>query len=89
MVAAASKTVLLSAGTTLRVIDRASGALVRSEDLPAAATKLEAMRHAGAVLLSGSSEESDAAWMFSQEGVRFVPARAAAAAAPAAGEVKE
>lgn len=86
MMLAANKTVLLSAGTTLRVIDRASGALVRSEDLPAVATRLEAMRHADAVLLSSGSEESDAAWMFSQEGVRFVPARAAA---PAASEVKE
>ena len=80
---ATNKTVLLSAASALRVIDRASGAVVRSEDLPSAATRLEAMRHGDAVLLSSGSEESDAAWMFSQEGVRFVPAR------PAVSEVKE
>ncbi len=80
---ATNKAVLLSGSSALRVIDRVSGAMLRTEDLPAAATRLEAMRQGDAVLLSSGSEESDAAWMFSQEGVRFVPAR------PAASEVKE
>lgn len=80
---ATNKAVLLSGASALRVIDRVSGAMLRSEDLPAAATRLEAMRQGDAVLLSSGSEESDAAWIFSQEGVRFVPAR------PAASEVKE
>ena len=80
---ATNKSVLLSGASALRVMDRVSGAMLRSEDLPAAATRLEAMRQGDTVLLSSGSEESDAAWMFSQEGVRFVPAR------PAASEVKE
>lgn len=73
---AGSSRIGLAGKDKLLVVERASGAIAAEEALTGT-DRMEAMRLPGCWLLSAASEET-AAWLYSNEGVRFVPAAAAA-----------
>ncbi len=79
LLTASAKSIALSSASKLRIVDRDSGVLSLQEELSTAVTRLETMRQNGALLLS--TEEGAAAWMYSLDGVRFIPARSSAATA--------
>lgn len=81
------QSIWLAAGTGLRNLDRTTGNLIREESLNQPVSRFEALRHDGAVLLfAPASDENQALWMISAEGVRFVPARVTAAKAESEGK---
>lgn len=75
--AAASHRVALASKEKLLVLDRASGAVAVEEPV-AGSDRMEALRLPGSWLLSAA--EDSAAWLYSNDGVRFVPAAARIAA---------
>ena len=70
---AGSSRIGLASKEKLLVVERASGAIAAEENL-SGTDRMEAMRLPGTWLLSAAEES--AAWLYSNEGVRFVPAAA-------------
>ena len=77
---ATGESIALAGENVLQVVNRRTG-VVRREDTPVTANVLESMRSTETLLLTKEGEDG-VSWMYSSDGVRFVPARNA-------GEVKE
>jgi hypothetical protein len=77
---ATAENVALSGENVLQVVNRRSG-VIKREEMQVTANVLESMRSAEILLLTKEGEDG-VSWMYSSEGIRFVPARNAA-------EVKE
>lgn len=67
--------ILLASESSLLWIDRAFGTVRRMDPNPSPGGRLDAMFQAGCILLSTSWNDNEVAWMFSPDGVSFVPAR--------------
>jgi hypothetical protein len=75
-IAAASARIALASPGKLVVYERASGAIALEETLSEDADRFEATRIQGVYLFA--APEDRAAWLYSDEGIRFVPAAAGA-----------